>query len=315
MNSNRVSAIITTYNRSTIVVDAIVSVFDQSLSVDELILIDDGSDDDTELVVKKLFESAKIPCRYIKQENSGMANALLRGIDEVSGNWIAFLDDDDIWSKDHIQRSLEIAERFPDLGCVCGLREGDGGGGLHLPANNLLTDYQENYCQGSVKIKDKSPLLRPFFTPVVGAAMIKRELFNQVTFSPRAGARLDIHYFWCLSQVAGIGLDMRSHGVTRQYRTSYLSTDMNAPQEQKDKIILKRNSDEIAMLKLLISETLLPSNHVFSSLLDNAEIGRPYLLRKMGRFYEALCEIPFSMMIRKPIIVFKELIFCVFRVN
>jgi glycosyltransferase involved in cell wall biosynthesis len=109
MPIERISTIITTYNRANIVVDAISSVLSQTHPVDELILVDDGSTDDTEYCVKNLFETANINCRYIKKENGGMASALIRGIEEATGNWIAFLDDDDLWSTTHIERCLKIA--------------------------------------------------------------------------------------------------------------------------------------------------------------------------------------------------------------
>jgi glycosyltransferase involved in cell wall biosynthesis len=313
MPIERISTIITTYNRANIVVDAISSVLSQTHPVDELILVDDGSTDDTEYCVKNLFETANINCRYIKKENGGMASALIRGIEEATGNWIAFLDDDDLWSTTHIERCLKIAEKFSNSGCICGLREEEGK--LQTPPLAFLADYDEHFLDGRILIRKKRPLIRPFFTPVVGTSLIKRDLFQEVTFSPKAKARLDIHFFWRLSQITDIALDMSPHGIARQFRISYLSTDSDAPQEIKDNVTLKRNSDEIAMLELLVSETSLPKNHIFITLLYNARIGRPYLLRQMGLFNKAIKEVPIDLLTTIPLKVLKEYILCIFRIR
>jgi hypothetical protein len=108
---------------------------------------------------------------------------------------------------------------------------------------------------------------------------------------------------------------MSPHGIARQFRISYLSTDSDAPQEIKDNVTLKRNSDEIAMLELLVSETSLPKNHIFITLLYNARIGRPYLLRQMGLFNKAIKEVPIDLLTTIPLKVLKEYILCIFRIR
>lgn len=281
-----VSAVITTFNRATIVKDAIRSVAAQTVEVFELIVIDDGSTDETQESVLREFKSLSIPSRYIRKENGGMASSLNLGVIEAKGTWIAFLDDDDLWQEDHIQRCLGIMSQFPELGCVSGLR--DENGALQLVPSHLMTSYRSSNLDKAVVIKNCQPLKLPFFTPVVGTSLINKNLFSRIQFEPEAGARLDIYFFWRLSELTSIGLDLRSHGVARQYRTSFLSTDNDAPQAIKDEIVLRRNQDEIRMLRLLLADLKVEQPNVFNTMYKHSLVGRAYLLRGMGRYSEAL---------------------------
>jgi glycosyltransferase involved in cell wall biosynthesis len=96
----RVSVVIPTYNSGTLVVEAVESVLAQTLPVEEVLVIDDGSTDDT---VERLARFGP-PVRLIRKENGGVATARNRGVEEATGEWIAFLDADDVWHP----RKLEI---------------------------------------------------------------------------------------------------------------------------------------------------------------------------------------------------------------
>ena len=97
-----VSVIIPTYNSAAYVVEAVESVLNQSFRDLEIIVIDDGSTDDTESVLS----AYRTKLRYIRQPNSGVAAARNRGIEESRGRYVAFLDADDTWLKDKLERQL-----------------------------------------------------------------------------------------------------------------------------------------------------------------------------------------------------------------
>jgi len=118
MTDNRVSAIITAYNHEHFISDAITSVLAQTRPVDELVIIDDGSTDDTLKVVSRFLEKG---VRYIWQTNLGEGMARNRGIQETSGEYIAFLDADDIWLEDKTQKQLDFLQTHPDVAMVSGL--------------------------------------------------------------------------------------------------------------------------------------------------------------------------------------------------
>ncbi len=308
-----ISAVITTFNRASIVPDAIKSVSLQTIPVLELIVIDDGSNDETEESVLNAFKEISIPCRYIRKENGGMASSLNQGIREAKGNWIAFLDDDDLWHEDHIERCLDIIARFSELGCISGLREENGS--LQTVPPSLLTAYDASSSDSSLRIKERGPLFKPFFTPVVGTTLIKKDLFQDIHFDADAGARLDIHFFWRLSELTSIGLDTRSHGIARQFRTSFLSTDRDAPQAIKDQIALRRSQDEIKMLRLLLTQLKPEQSGVFKHMYQRALVGRAYLLRGLGRHAEALSWLATCWHECKLVTALKEAAFCILRIK
>lgn len=105
-----VSVIIPTYNRSQKVARAIQSVLDQSFRDLEIIVVDDGSTDDTYQCLDRFRSSIK----YIRQlNNRGVSAARNRGIKSSFAPWIAFLDSDDYWLKDKLQVQMELVHRNP----------------------------------------------------------------------------------------------------------------------------------------------------------------------------------------------------------
>lgn len=111
-----VSVIIPTYNRAHFVGDAIKSVLNQDV-VDcfiEIIVVDDGSTDNTRQVVSSFGKKVK----YIFQDNKGPGAARNRGIDEASGDWIAFLDSDDLWLPDKLSLQFKVLAAFPQYKAI-----------------------------------------------------------------------------------------------------------------------------------------------------------------------------------------------------
>lgn len=94
------SVVIPAYNRESTICRAIESVLAQEYNSSEIIVVDDGSRDNT----RKVVESYSGRVRYIYQENRGVAAARNRGVDEAKYEWIAFLDSDDYWLPHHLKR-------------------------------------------------------------------------------------------------------------------------------------------------------------------------------------------------------------------
>ena len=108
------SVVIPTYNRAHRIGDAIRSVFAQGRSDIEIIVVDDGSTDTTREVVKA-FGSA---VRYVRQDNAGAGMARNNGVRQSRGEYIAFLDSDDIWEIWKLQLQLQLLDAHPDVGLV-----------------------------------------------------------------------------------------------------------------------------------------------------------------------------------------------------
>ena len=111
---DRVSVVIPTYNRQEFLADAINSVLSQTIKPFEIIVIDDGSTDASEDVLKKYGDQIKL----IRQENSGVSVARNVGIKAAHGSLIAFLDSDDMWLPGKLERELEFFERDLNLALV-----------------------------------------------------------------------------------------------------------------------------------------------------------------------------------------------------
>ncbi len=104
-----VSAVIPTYNCSHLLPEAIESALGQSHKLREVIVVDDGSTDETEKCVRPFLSEI----RYIRQENRGLAGARNRGIQESQGEFVAFLDADDLWLNEKTAKQLRAFEASP----------------------------------------------------------------------------------------------------------------------------------------------------------------------------------------------------------
>ncbi len=111
-----ISVIISTYNRANLLSEAINSLLKQSRIPDEIIVVDDGSTDDTSEILTKY----SISIRAIVQENRGHPSALNTGIRAASGDLIAFLDSDDVLPEDSIALRATYLETHPDTLAVYG---------------------------------------------------------------------------------------------------------------------------------------------------------------------------------------------------
>jgi glycosyltransferase involved in cell wall biosynthesis len=110
----RVSVIIPTYNRAVDVQNAIRSVLCQTFTDFEVVVVDDGSSDDTRKILAEAFADR---IRYCFQSNQGLSSALNKGLAEARGEWVAFLDSDDLWEKEKLELQFKALEQF---GTQCG---------------------------------------------------------------------------------------------------------------------------------------------------------------------------------------------------
>ena len=111
-----ISAVIPAYNSAAFIHQAVASINAQSYQVDEIIIIDDGSTDNTEEIVKDLGDKI----RYLRQDNQGPSAARNSGVQAARGDLVAFLDADDQWTPGRIQQQLAIMQHNSSLALVAG---------------------------------------------------------------------------------------------------------------------------------------------------------------------------------------------------
>lgn len=105
-----VSIIMPSYNTASFIAESIQSVLAQSYKDWELIIVDDCSSDDTDDVVKPYLEDTRI--KYLKNEkNSGAAVSRNRALREAKGKWIAFLDSDDLWMPEKLEKQVRFMDK------------------------------------------------------------------------------------------------------------------------------------------------------------------------------------------------------------
>jgi glycosyltransferase involved in cell wall biosynthesis len=125
MPDKSVSVLVPTYNRAHLLHRAIRSALASIAPGDEIVVVDDGSTDDTVAVV----ESFGDPVRLVRSDHAGAGAARNLGLVEARGDLIAFLDSDDEWMPDKIELQRTFMERRPDVVFTCsdfGVRDADG---------------------------------------------------------------------------------------------------------------------------------------------------------------------------------------------
>ena len=165
----KVSAVIPAFNRRDYLPRAIDSALAQTVPVDEIIVVDDGSTDGSAELVRSRYGNR---VRVVRQANSGVAGARRRGIQEARGEWIAFLDSDDEWFAERNGEFLTAAERVPaDVAWIFGALRivTDDGEGLTLFEEHGLTVGQSPQI-----FADSIAIQYPYQFPMLQASLIRR---------------------------------------------------------------------------------------------------------------------------------------------
>ncbi|OUS15913.1 hypothetical protein A9Q88_09170 [Gammaproteobacteria bacterium 50_400_T64] len=230
----KISAVIPTYNNAAFITEAIDSILAQSHPVDEIIVVDDGSSDHSEALVKAIAQKTD-KLIYIKQQNQGPSSARNRGIEAASGDWIAFLDADDRWPKDKIARQIAALEKEPSLQLVAGdMAETDERGNVliesMLAKHQLLEQFQN--LAGRPLNNALTALVKKNFIPT-GTVLVKRAALNEACgFNPdiRFGEDLELwakiacrHPITCLPQRL---MYRRQHGANATQNTGPMLEDL-----------------------------------------------------------------------------------------
>jgi glycosyltransferase involved in cell wall biosynthesis len=131
----KVSVVIPTYNHGRYVLQTLKSVFAQTFRDREIIVVNDGSPDDTAARLEPLVKDGRI--RYVEQANMGQGAARNRGLQESRGEYIAFLDDDDLWPPDKLAWQVQFLDAQPDTVLVYGdhVRLDENGLSSHEPSH------------------------------------------------------------------------------------------------------------------------------------------------------------------------------------
>jgi len=154
-----ISVVIPAYNVGRYLRNAVDSASQQTRIPDEIIIVDDGSTDNTGEIARSLGPLVK----YIKQEQLGPAAARNRGIKEARGDWIAFLDGDDAWLPWHLGIAMKVKSAYPDAALLCG--------------NMITTGEDTGYSEEIQGLNVRKILLKEFVkhNPVLTSTVLARK--------------------------------------------------------------------------------------------------------------------------------------------
>lgn len=216
----KVSVILTSYNYANYLEIAINSVLNQSYSDFEFIIIDDKSTDNS-LEIIKSFSDSRI--KFIQNpQNFGLKRTMQIAIENATGEWLAFLESDDIWDIDTLQKRLEYAEKYPNVGIIFNDVEEFGD-------DNWILAVKNNF-ERTRKILSKKVFPKNIFKDInahnliltFSSVMIKREKFDNISFDTPIDALLD---WWLYIHIA---FDAQAFYIPekltkwRQHRKSYI---------------------------------------------------------------------------------------------
>lgn len=175
-NKLKIGVVIPTYNRAYLIRDALECVRFQTAKPAYVIVVDDGSLDDTEHVVEQWQSNYhnELHVAYLRQANQGPGAARNRGVQHLSScDFIAFLDSDDLWPNMHLAALLDYIEQFPDaVACSRPFMETVFNQQGEKLSERLLSTELEPRMQGPQAIMSSMP--------GTSATMIRREVFITV---------------------------------------------------------------------------------------------------------------------------------------
>lgn len=177
MSQSLVSIIMPCFNRAAFLREAIAAIHDQTYTQWELILVDDGSSDNTKETLDALVSELNItqPVRYFHQENAGAYAARNTGIQQAQGQYIAPFDSDDLWLPHHLHDCVDALVRHPEIHWVyADSRKVDLATGNLVDASGFRpSDYPHPF----LKLKTISDgKLRIFDDPEVVALQLRRNI-------------------------------------------------------------------------------------------------------------------------------------------
>jgi len=272
----KISVIIPTYNRATLIGETLESVIRQTRPVDDILVVDDGSTDNTEQVIRAY---GPYITEYVKQSNAGPAAARNRGIKEAKGEFIAFLDSDDIWEQNKTELQMEWFAKNESLDLVfCNIRNFDE------------TDENEVLEIGNPRIKSyliaNSSNLKGILNCLIGqnvigtpSVIVRRSCFDRVgPFDESLRIAEDFDWWLRAARICRFGF-VNAVLVKRRRHPGNLVNDWAARTEAHLSVLTKFAAAQLDLpefTKRLISEGILDGHY---------DLGSYFF--KMKRFAEA----------------------------
>jgi len=187
----RVSVIIPAYNSAQFITQAIQSVLAQTYTSYEILVVDDGSTDQTQAVVLQHRDRVV----YIRQDNNGPSAARNTGIRAARGEYICFLDADDTWTPNKLEAQVAFMEQHPELGLLFSDEEEGNDEKILHPSILAKTKFRDNIVSQVPLQEAFRKLVRENFIPT-STVMIKKACFAQTELFDNAFRSAEDRDLW-----------------------------------------------------------------------------------------------------------------------
>lgn len=240
------SVVIPTYNRAEYISQAIASVLEQDCSDFELLVVDDGSSDNTLELIGQ-FSDARLT--VIAQENQGRSWARNNGIEASKGEFVCFLDSDDFWEKDHLSQMQSLIGSNDRA-------EGFYHGGLFWYYHDENRDTQVEYVPRPEFSSDVEYVIHNQFAPDTVA--ISRGVLTKHQFNPQLFINEDLELWARIAAEFPVFAHERptAHLRVHEGNTSNLVNDHVAPQIEVFRMQLKEAKVRAQLSKAFITERM-----------------------------------------------------------
>lgn len=190
-----VSIVMPVFNGEKYISKTIINVLNQKLDSFEIIVIDDGSTDETHTLVQKTFESSILSgatTRIIKQNNSGVSVARNTGLSNANGKYVIFFDADDLMSNDCLTKLHKRAEETTSDIVICGHDKVSETG-------EIITNYPRGYFERVLSGPEAlSQVFRGLVAPCTGSVLYRTDFLksNSIYYQPGCTNGEDGEFIW-----------------------------------------------------------------------------------------------------------------------
>lgn len=280
----RFSVIIPAYNSVATLTRAVESVFAQSWPAHEIIVIDDGSSDDTLQLARGFGERVRV----IHQPNAGVSTARNRGAEAATGDWLAFLDADDWYYPDRLRLHAEWIVRDSGLDFLTGDYEyrGEDGGlmgtslAIHASGRTML-DKADGATQVVMEAGEIEGFVADHFGDIHTLSVPRKTFHSLGGYPPGFKVCEDVHFLTRLCALSRrVGVICRPLGVYVIHGTSATRSDPLKAQEYNVQTLLD--------LKTLVGSFPAPVERGVMARLRTGRLNLGYALARSGRRREAI---------------------------
>ncbi len=216
-----ISIITTSYNYEEYIAETIKSVLNQTYTDWELIVVDDASCDNSVEVIKSFCDDKRIKL-ICHDRNKGLVQAVKTGLKYVKGEWIAFLESDDLWVENALEKRLDTIKNNPEIGIIFNDVEEFGDEKAILAVKNNLDKNRKRISKLSFPKNIFYDLNIENFILTFSAVMIKKEALDKCPLDTPIDALLD---WWIFIHIA---FNNKTYYISekltkwRQHKNSYL---------------------------------------------------------------------------------------------